>query len=57
MRHRPTPVHWKPHFSSTRREAGLLTRAPACSALVLELAEGVVDQRAHRFGGVAAGPR
>src|SRR5258707_10199608 len=29
MRHRPTPVHWKPHFSSTRREAGLLTRALA----------------------------
>ena len=28
MRQRPTPVHWKPHFSSTRREAGLVTRAP-----------------------------
>lgn len=24
---RPTPVHWKPHFSSTRREAALVTRA------------------------------
>src|SRR6185312_2048997 len=30
-RDRRTPVHWKPHFSSTRRDAGLLTRAPACS--------------------------
>ena len=27
MRHRPTPVHWKPHFSSTWRDAGLVTRA------------------------------
>src|SRR5579883_3382000 len=27
MRMSATPVHWKPHFSSTRREAGLLTRA------------------------------
>src|SRR6202040_2710292 len=27
MRIKDTPVHWKPHFSSTRREAGLLTRA------------------------------
>src|SRR5665647_3556605 len=26
------PVHWKPHFSSTRRDAGLVTRLPACSA-------------------------
>ena len=26
-----TLVHWKPHFSSTRREAGLLTRAPDIS--------------------------
>src|ERR1700722_15883998 len=24
-----TPLHWKPHFSSTLREAGLETRAPA----------------------------
>ena len=24
-----TPLHWKPHFSSTLREAGLVTRAPA----------------------------
>jgi hypothetical protein len=24
-----TPLHWKPHFSSTLREAGLATRAPA----------------------------
>src|SRR5580704_5883479 len=31
MRDRRTPVHWKPHFSSTRREAGLLTRAPDIS--------------------------
>src|ERR1700751_487411 len=23
-----TPLHWKPHFSSTLREAGLATRAP-----------------------------
>ena len=27
MRSRPAPVHWKPHFSSTRRDAGLVTRA------------------------------
>src|SRR5206468_10899220 len=33
MRHRPTPVHWKPHFSSTRRDAGLVTRTEDCSAL------------------------
>ena len=32
MRCRPTPVHWKPHFSSTRRDAGLVTRAPACNS-------------------------
>src|SRR5580698_9552702 len=31
MRDSRTPVHWKPHFSSTRREAGLLTRAPDIS--------------------------
>src|SRR3984957_1757677 len=31
MRDRRTPVHWKPHFSSTRREAGLVTRAPDIS--------------------------
>src|SRR5262245_65971836 len=24
-----TPLHWNPHFSSTLREAGLVTRAPA----------------------------
>jgi len=24
-----TPLHWKPHFSSTLREVGLVTRAPA----------------------------
>ena len=28
----PTPFHWKPHFYSTRREAGFVTRAPARSA-------------------------
>ena len=27
MRCSPAPVHWKPHFSSTRRDAGLVTRA------------------------------
>src|SRR5262245_61860446 len=32
IRYRPTPVHWNPHFSSTRREAGLVTLAPACNA-------------------------
>ena len=26
MRHSPTPVHWNPHFSSTWRDAGLVTR-------------------------------
>src|SRR5262245_48167096 len=31
MRWSEAPVHWKPHFSSTRRDAGLLTRAPAAS--------------------------
>src|SRR5579862_2034166 len=31
MRDSRTPAHWKPHFSSTRREAGLLTRAPDIS--------------------------
>src|SRR5580693_10654382 len=31
MRMSATPVHWKPHFSSTRREAGLLTRARPAS--------------------------
>src|SRR5438034_1111134 len=29
---RPASVHWKPHFSNTRREAGLVTRAAACNA-------------------------
>src|SRR5664279_3236149 len=31
-----TPIHWNPHFSSTLRDAGLATRAPAqrCSAPV-----------------------
>src|SRR4051794_10226303 len=31
MRHSPTAIHWKPHFSKIRRDAGLVTRAPACS--------------------------
>ena len=32
IRQSPTPVHWKPHFSNSRRDAGLVTRAPALSA-------------------------
>ncbi len=29
MRQSAAPVHWKPHFSITRREAVLVTRQPA----------------------------
>src|SRR3954453_6528655 len=51
MRHKPTPVHWKPHFSSTRRDAGLVTRTEDCSALCSVLVNaGAISARTASVG-------
>ena len=49
MRVSRTPVHWNAHFSSTRRDAGLLTRAPGLQSLVPKVAERVIDHGARGF--------
>ncbi len=53
---RPAPDHWKPHFSSTRRDGGLVTLAADLDGLRVGVGEDVVDHRAHGFGGVPLAP-
>ena len=51
-----SPWRTKPHFSSTRREAGLTTRAEAVSLVFRRHRRRSVDQRPRGLGGVAVTP-